>query len=529
MKYFIFRNYTVEPFFKGINANFSGYEDVLSFDTSADRYIWFYFQPYKMNADTIAKEIRHYSNLLEMTLSHLNTAKQFIIFTMASLYKINYQIVDMCIEEAIIEYNQKIYSLARNNVHIKIIDAGNFYSSYSSEDLIDWKYYYISQMPLNPRLASDFVKWFLRQIEIIELKRKKCIVVDLDNTLWAGILGEDGIDGIKMGDDYPGIAFRSFQLYLLELKRNGIIITVCSKNNEADVLAVWENHPDIRLHKADFVTYRINWNNKADNIKDMAEELNIGLESMVFIDDNPAERELIKQALPDVSVPDFPDHPYLLPSFIKKLTDDYFCAYRLTNEDYSKTQEYIENAKRTQYKGQFVDMDMYLRSLEIELTIEEMNKYNISRFAQMTQKTNQFNLTTKRYTESDIQVLADTDAWICGLRVKDKFGDSGLTGLMIFKINGQMADIDTLLLSCRILGKEIEYAFVKYMLMNLKEAGMERVTAVYIKTSKNRQVENFYEKLGFELIKSTEDSKNYLLDLDQKEYFVSDNYKVRRI
>jgi FkbH-like protein len=527
MKYFIFRNYTVEPFFKGIDAGFSGYEDVLSIDTSADRYIWFYFQPYKMNADTIAKEISHYGNLLEITISHLNTVKQFMIFTMVSLYKINYQIMDTRIEEAIIEYNQKIHSLARNNINIKMIDIGNFYSGYSSEYLIDWKYYYISQMPLNPKLASDFAKWFLRQIEIIELKRKKCIVVDLDNTLWAGILGEDGIDGIKMGDDYPGIAFRFFQLYLSELRCNGIIISVCSKNNEADVLAVWENHPDMRLHKADFVTYRINWNNKADNIKDIAEELNIGLESMVFVDDNPAERELIKQVLPDVSVPDFPVHPYLLPFFVKKLTDDYFCAYKLTNEDYSKTQEYIENAKRTQYKEQFVDMDMYLHSLEIELIIEEMNKYNISRLAQMTQKTNQFNLTTKRYTESDIQAFADTGAWICGLRVKDKFGDSGLTGLMILKIDGQMADIDTLLLSCRILGKEIEYAFVKYMLMKLKEVGMERVTAVYIKTSKNGQVENFYDKFGFEVTKSTDDYKNYLLDLNQKKYFISDKYKVR--
>jgi FkbH-like protein len=381
-------------------------------------------------------------------------------------------------------------------------------------------------MSLNPKLASDFLGWFLRQIEIIDLKRKKCVVVDLDNTLWSGILGEDGINGIKMGEDYPGTAFRFFQSYLLELRRNGIIIAVCSKNNEIDVLDVWENHPDMQLRRTDFVTYRINWNNKADNIKDIAEELNIGLESMVFIDDNPAERELIKQMLPDVSVPDFPNHPYLLPFFTKELTRDYFCIYKLTDEDYSKTQKYIENAKRVQHGKQFTDMDTYLRSLEIELIIEEMNKYNIARFAQMTQKTNQFNLTTKRYIESDIQAFADAGGWIYGLRVKDKFGDNGLAGPMIIHINEQIADIDTLLLSCRILGKEIEYAFVDYILMKLKEAGFEKVTAVYIKTPKNGQVEDFYNKLGFMIVESTDNSKKYILELNKKNISISDRYRV---
>jgi FkbH-like protein len=529
MKYFVFRNYTLEPFFKEIDACFSGYADISLVDMSADRYIWFYCPPYKTVNKTIANEIRHYGDLLKILLSRMNTAKQFIIFTMVSLFKIDYQTTDTDIEEAIAEYNQRLYILANDNVNIKIMDIKSFSRRYHDKYLIDWKYYYIAQIPFNPKLAIDFTKWFLRQIEIIEMKRKKCIVVDLDNTLWDGVLGEDGTDGIKIGGDYPGNAFYFFQSYLLELGRKGIILTVCSKNNEADVFDIWKNHPDMLLRESDFVTYRINWNNKVDNIKDIAEELNIGLESMVFIDDSPSERELVKQMFPKVSVPDFPAHPYLLPDFVKKLTEDYFCAYTLTEEDYSKSQKYMENTKRVQYKNQFTDIDAYLKSLKIELTIEKMNEYNIARFAQMTQKTNQFNLTTKRYTESDIQALSGSGALVYGLRVKDKFGDNGLTGLMITRRNGKSADIDTLLLSCRILGKKIEYVFVNYILMKLKEAGFEKITATYIKTLKNDQVENFYDKLDFVVMESKENCKKYILELNKKDYSISDNYKVEEV
>ncbi|MDR1503992.1 MAG: HAD-IIIC family phosphatase [Prevotella sp.] len=531
MKYFIFRNYTIEPFFKGIDASFSGYEDVSSIDASADRYIWFYCFPYKTNNEIIAKEIRHYSSLLEIMLSRADTTKQFIIFTMASLFKINYQITDTNIEEAVIEYNQKLHVFERNMVNIKIIDINNFYFRFSEDQLIDWKFYYLSQIPVNPKLIPEFSQWFKRQLEIIELKRKKCIVVDLDNTLWAGVLGEDGAEGIKMDEDYPGSAFRFFQAYLLELAREGIILTVCSKNNESDVLMVWEQHPDMLLRKEQFVAYRINWNNKADNIKDIATELNIGLDSVVFIDDNPSERELVKQMLPEVSVPEFPAHPYLYPAFVKQLTDNYFSSYRLTQEDLLKTQQYKENAERVQYRNQFTDLKSYLRSLEIELNIEKLNEFNITRFSQMTQKTNQFNLTTRRYTETEIQNMSDAGALAYGLRVKDKFGDNGLTGLIIIKAdeNSACAHIDTFLLSCRILGKDIECALLTYMLIKMKNAGIKQVFAEYNKTSKNTQVMKFYDGYGFEIKECLPDHKYYELILDKADLALSDIYKVEEI
>jgi len=489
MKYFLFRNYTIEPFFKGFNAEFSGYEDISIIDKTADTYIWFYLMPHKPNNEITAKEIENYCEMLDLVSKNIGADKDFIIFTMSPLYKINYIASDTVLENAIAKYNEKIYSMSA-----KVIDFGDFVARFSGEELVDWKYYFLSQMPLNPKLALQFGKWFSRQLEIIQMKRKKCLVLDLDNTLWHGILGEDEI---KMGEDYPGNAYRFFQNYLLELSKKGIILTICSKNNEKDVMNILENHPDMILKKDVFSAMKINWNNKADNIREIAEELNIGLDCIVFIDDNPAERELVKQTFSEITVPEFPAQPYLYPIFIKQLTDNYFSAYTLTNEDLVKTQQYKENAERVQYKAQFVDMDSYLRGLEIELTIEPLNEFNKARFAQLTQKTNQFNLTTKRYTEAQIQSFADNGDLVFGLRVKDKFGDYGISGLVIVLITGEKAHIDTFLLSCRVLGKGIEQSFVKKLLKKLPEKGVKTITAEYIKSEKNEQVEKFYETVEF--------------------------------
>jgi len=528
MRYFVFRNYTIEPFFNGFEAQFSGYDDILSVDDTADVYVWFYLMPYKLNNNVTAGEIAHYGEMLDIVYSNINKDKTFIIFTIASLYAMNYVTSNEVLENSVIEYNQKVYDMAKY-ANVKIIDIRDFYFSFSEEKLIDWKYYFLSQIPINPKLAPQFIKWFSRQLEILAMKRKKCIMLDMDNTLWSGILGEDGADGIKMGEDYPGNVYRFFQAYLLELSRIGIILALCSKNNEDDALAVLNTHPDMLLRKDNFSAYRINWNNKADNVNEMALELNIGLDSIVFIDDNPAERELIKKALPEVSVPDFPSHPYLYPVFMKQLTDDFFSTYTLTQEDMAKIQQYKDNAERVQYKSQFTDMDDYLRSLEIRLTVEKLNEFNRARFAQMTQKTNQFNLTTRRYTETEIQTFADNGALVYGLRVKDKFGDNGLTGLMIVFIESQTAFIDTLLLSCRILGRKIESTFVTYILMKLKEMGIIQIKASYIKTAKNGQVENFYDNMGFTKERTLSDCTDYKMILEGKSFTLSDIHSVEEL
>ena len=243
----------------------------------------------------------------------------------------------------------------------------------------------------------------------------------------------------------------------------------------------------------------------------------------MFVDDNPTERELIKQMLPMVEVPEFPAQPYELPVFFKELVEKYFRVYSVTNEDKKKTEQYKANAQRAQAQRSFVDFDSFLESLDIQITIEAANDFNITRIAQMTQKTNQFNLTTKRYTDVDIKGFL-ADGWkIWCISVADKFGDNGITGCIM--VNG--TEIDTLLLSCRILGKGIEIAFVKQILLELRSQGIEKLKAKYIPTAKNAQVKDFYEKCGFTCVgEETDGSKAYTLDLKNADLAIKDYYHI---
>jgi FkbH-like protein len=385
-------------------------------------------------------------------------------------------------------------------------------------------------MGLNPRMANAFESWFSAQINAIELKRKKCLVLDLDNTLWGGVLGEDGMGGVALGGDYSGKAFLLFQQQILELGRQGVILAVSSKNNLEDVRQMWHEHPDIVLKEEHFAALRIDWNNKADNIRAMAQELNIGLDSFVFLDDNPAERELVKQALPEVATPDFPEHPYILPAFFKKIAEQYFAIYALTDEDKSKTDQYKANAQRANAQRSFTNMDEYIRSLDIVLTIADVNDLTLARAAQMTQKTNQFNLTTRRYTDADLRGKLAAGCRIFTLSVRDRFGDSGMTGLCIVDVAGDAANINSLLLSCRILGKDIENAFVAYILKTLKSVDIQRVTSEYIPTAKNAQVRDFYEKNGF-VVESTDAAqvKHYKANLKTMIININNNYKYQTV
>jgi FkbH-like protein len=525
MKYFIIRNMTIEPFFQNVDAAFSGYEDISVIDEQADRYIWFYLAPIAEN-HIIAEKIQYYADLIRMTLKRIPTGKMIIVYTMKCIFSVQSISSEKTVINAINKYNDFLYDLASKYGNIKIVDFALFLDKYKMEELIDWKYYFLAQMAINPRLAGAFQEWFSVQIQAIELKRKKCLVLDLDNTLWGGILGEDGIAGVALGGEYPGKAFLVFQQLILALNHQGILLAICSKNNIDDVRQLWNEHPDSILKEEHFSALRINWNNKADNIREMVQELNIGLDSLVFLDDNPAEREMVQNYLPEVVVPEFPDQPYMLPAFFKEIAERYFSIYILTDEDKVKTEQYKENTERNKLKEQFIDMDAYIKKLEIKITVEKMNKLNIVRFAQMTQKTNQFNLTTKRYTEFDIQAFSDNGNWVYGLRVKDRFGDNGITGLIMIELNDQNTYIDTLLLSCRILGKDIEYAFTNYLLNKLKTFGFEHVKATYIRTTKNNQVEEFYEKIGFEPNKILQDRKEYILNLKKIDFVVSDLYQV---
>ena len=425
---------------------------------------------------------------------------------------------------AIADYNSSLAQLEKDYPNVKILDIREFTRQYPVAETIDWKFWFISQMGMNPRLSKPFMEWFARKMDEIALKRKKCLVLDLDNTLWGGVLGEDGIDGIKLGGDYPGKAFHYFQEALLGLSHTGVILTVCSKNNEEDVLEAWDKNPFMVLKKDSFATWRINWTDKASNIRELAEELNIGLDSFVFVDDNPTERELIRQALPMVEVPEFPAQPYELPVFFHDLVERYFRVYSVTKEDQKKTEQYKANAQRALAQRSFVDFGSFLKSLDIQIIIETANEFNIPRIAQMTQKTNQFNLTTHRYTDADLKGFLANGWRIWCIGVADRFGDNGITGCIMIKPGGV---IDTFLLSCRILGKGIEYAFVKKVLSILKEEGFSFMNACYLPTAKNVQVSDFWEKCGFTMTEGDKDgAKYYHAELERLNLTIEDYYHL---
>ena len=528
MATFVFRNQTVEPFFGYDGMTYSGYDDISLVPQDADRYIWFYQVPVNADSAQLAEEIRSYSDKLDLVLDAASEGKPFIVFSLVNLFKLRLTSGETVVEEAITDFNSHAAQLAASRKHVKWVDFDEFTLRYDAEQLVNWKFYLMSQTMLNPKLAHDFQTWWERQQAEQALQRKKCLVLDLDNTLWGGVLGEDGVDGIQLGGDYPGKAYSYWQKALLQLSRNGVILAVCSKNNEGDVQEAWDKNPAMVLKREHFGALRINWQYKASNLKSLAEELNIGLDSFVFVDDNPAERELIRQLLPQVEVPDFPEKPYQLMPFFKRLVEQYFRIYAVTAEDLAKTDQYRANALRKAEQSRFNDFEDYLYSLDIAIDIIPADDHNLPRIAQMTQKTNQFNLTTRRYTEEEVRACLNNGWRVFCMSVSDRFGDNGVTGTVFLEpVDDITISVDTLLLSCRILGKGIEDAFFKTVLNLLRLDGYRKVKAAYLPTAKNVQTADFYDRMGMTCVSQDSDgSKCYEMALNDV-FEIKNCYNIR--
>jgi FkbH-like protein len=527
MKYFIYRNFTVEPLFSNLDARFSGYNDIFEYDSEADTYVWFYNIPLNPDLTQQIDEIEHYSSKIDFLLNKIPSSKNFLIFTLVDIFSSRWQNSDFALYNIIFEFNNKIFSLSKTRLNIKIIEFEDFTKNFANGNLINWKYYYTSLTYISPALSEKFQGWFIKKINAIISKRKKCIVLDLDNTIWGGVLGEEGVAGIQLGNTYPGNCYSDLQRYMVQASEHGIILAVCSKNNESDAIEVFEKNPNMILKLNHIVAYRINWENKPTNIKDLANEINIGTDSMVFIDDNPVERELVKSALPGIVAPEFPKEPYNINIFIKTVLEDYFQIYSLTKEDLDKTSQYKENFQRDNFKGEFTSVDDFLKNLGIEITISKADKFNISRIAQMTQKTNQFNLTTYRYTENEIRGFIENGDMVFCASVKDKFGDNGITMMAIvtFDSSHRISAINSYLLSCRILGRGIENVFLNFILNQIYLRGYRKVEAVYLPTPKNGQVGDFYEKNGFYVTDKEDGMVKYAIEMD-KEIEIESYYKI---
>jgi FkbH-like protein len=468
-----------------------------------------------VNEDFYNALLLKFTNELDLIFNNLSNTSSVIINTFSPYGFVSSATRCTKIEDFCTELNSYLKDYAPKNFNIINIDK--ILTNNGIINNIDYRFFHSSKAPY----TIEFFNKYVSEIEFVLFKNtgklKKAIIFDCDNTLWKGILGEDGMEGIDMSSSSKiGKYFNLVQRIVYFLGKKGVIIGLCSKNNEKDVLEVFRSHKDVFLRENDIVIYKINWDDKASNLYEISRELNIGLESILFVDDSSFEINLIGDKLPEVTTLHVPSNLYLYPSTIMKFVYKYF-NLNVTIEDINKNLMYKQQFFREQDKKKYNNIDQYLSSLEIEIKIQKDNVNQIERLSQLTQKTNQFNLTTKRYTEVQIEKFMNSNSYyVFSLSVRDKFGDNGITGLCIieqFEENNKIIlSIDTFLMSCRIIGRNIEFAFLDHVISFFNQSELYEIRSSYISSSKNIQVANFYDKSNFTLLSSSSEDIFYKLD-----------------
>ncbi len=378
-----------------------------------------------------------------------------------------------------------------------------------------------SKHEVHPSATEAYAEQVIRLVAAARGRSSKCLVLDLDNTLWGGVIGDDGLDGIVLGQGSgTGEAFVEFQRYAKALSERGVILAVCSKNDEKNAIEPFEKHPEMVLKRQDIACFVANWTDKASNLRHIAKSLNIGLDALVFADDNPVERALVRRELPMVAVPELPEEPALYAPTIAAA--GYFEGIQITDEDRLRSQLYQANAERERLQENVTDMASYLTSLQMVLTARPFDSVGLTRITQLINKTNQFNLTTVRMTEAQVQAcMADPQVVTLQVRLIDRFGDNGIIAILIARVQDTDAIIDTWLMSCRVLGRKVEEACLQVLVASCKELGAERLIGLYRPTEKNGMVREMYPTLGFTLLSETEDGQTRW-ELELPEFMGSD-------
>lgn len=460
------------------------------------------------------KEFQQYVNLLEQNIPGILVIHNFAhpAFSPLGIMEMKQEFGLM---ESIEYLNRSLAEYCRDKTSVYIFDYAGFQNRYGTAALKDNKMYYLGDMKLSMDGLILLADEYLSYIRALAGKSRKCLVLDLDNTLWGGIIGEDGIDHIKLGPDYEGKAYREFQIYIKSLLHRGVILAVNSKNNYEDAMEVIENHNYMVLRKQDFAAFKINWQDKVSNMKELAEELNIGLDSMVFIDDDRMNCEMMETNLPMVKTIHLNGNPVTYADEIKRLTD--FNTLSFTEEDRKKNEQYRTQILRNELKSNTATLEEFLKSLNIQTRFEELNDSNTQRISQLTMKTNQFNLTTRRYTESDLESLKRSGYEIVCIHVADRFGDNGICGVLIYKLEKQEILIDTMLLSCRVMGRRIEDKYFEFLEAAAEKGKATVITGEYIPTMKNKPVEGLYQEKGFVCILQEENRQMWRKNIKRKE------------
>lgn len=455
------------------------------------------------------------SNEINLTLNQLKDAP-LIIFNTFNEFTFTFNpLVGREDDNIAAQLNKLLKSHRQTNLQLFHLD--HLIQEVGKDKAFDLRQYYST----SSLYSQDFIFKYTEKVASFLCQNngglKKMLVLDADNTLWKGIIGEDGIDGIQCTVDHPvGKVYNEVQLLFKFLKNQGVLLALCSKNNAEDVQYAFEQKKGMVLESDDFIFKKVNWQSKNQNILAIAEEANIGVDSLVFIDDSDFEIELIKQTLPEVKTLQVPSNISEYPEQVKALFS-LFIGPSKTKEDVNKTQQYLEEKQRKVEFEKHKNIDEYINSLGLKMTLEKNENAPLERCTQLTQKTNQFNFTTKRYKESQIEQMQKAKDWlVLSIRLKDDFGDYGTTGLVLIHFELKEAVLDTFLLSCRILGRKVEQKLFEIILEELRNKNIEKLNAQYIPSKKNTQVKNFLDSMGMHLLQEDIISgvKTYQMDVN---------------
>ena len=408
--------------------------------------------------------------------------------------------------------NVMLYDYAESRENFYINDINYISACYGLDKWSSLQYWYMYKYAMTLDAVPEFAFNLSNIVKSIFGKNKKAIALDLDNTLWGGVVGDDGVDGIEIGEETPnGQAYREFQSYIKEFKNIGVMLTVCSKNDEENAIAGL-NHPDCLLKPDDFTVIKANWENKDRNIVNTAGEMNIFPDAFVFLDDNPAERAIVSSQVGGVAVPEMEG----VENYIKTVDrNGFFEVTGFSEDDLKRNEMYMQNAKRMQAQNSFENYEEYLLSLEMKGEIGDFKPMYLGRITQLTNKSNQFNLTTKRYTQSEMEQTACDESCIrlCG-RLEDKFGDNGIVSVVIGRQNGEVVDIELWLMSCRVLKRDMEFAMLDRLCEEAVKRGAKKLRGYYYKTAKNKMVSSLYETFGFTKISQNDEDTVWELSLE---------------
>jgi FkbH-like protein len=413
---------------------------------------------------------------------------------------------------AIQEINTALRQLANQQRGVYVLEYDAVVARYGRIHWYDERKWLTTRLPISANCLAPMAQEWLRFLAPLTGRVCKALVVDLDNTLWGGVIGEDGMEGIQLGLEYPGAAYQALQRAILDLYQRGIILAVCSKNNFDDAMEALEGHPGMLLRPQHFAAWRINWQDKVQNLREIAAELNIGIDALAFLDDNPVERAHIRADLPEVTVLPLPDDPMGYAAALR--ATPVFERLVLSDEDRERGRYYAEQRQRVELEQRATSLEDFYASLQQEVEIRSVDPTSLTRAAQLTQKTNQFNTTTHRYSEQQISTMVENPDWdVYTVRVRDRFGDNGIVGVVIVHDGDNVSDIDTFLLSCRVISRGVETSILSFLVERARARQLRQVQGWFLPTKKNAPARDCYAEHHMKALAEQDDGTLWALDL----------------